>query len=368
MPRMRLLLFLVSLSLPAASIHAQLVAPRWPRGKPTTWLQDLPCLGAPGPHGLRALPAPDSSLGSDCKSAHCLRLPDGRLLCSCATDSTIHFILEANEGRRIVWPAAFVRGYSTGDWRALQGDLDGDRRAELIIVNLSAWSNGMGVEYYQVAIFDGAAPWGPPLRFEVEEYGAHGSFTLAPKDGRCRVLTSSWENGNDRRRGSGSYFVGQWFRYLHGELIPDLGRPVLARRFLNSFDDERNHTPDADVRLSPYSWLIGPQTQRLQRMPSDPNSSTEDTLHATILDTRPDGIDVRTDHGDTTSYVADSWWLDGEPLDSSNYVTFGDLRSGRLYPSGYVPGVGNTLKARPILVVTYRGYRFSSLYRIIWLR
>ena len=274
--------------------------------------------------------------------------------------------MDSGSHELLVWPATFMEPREVGDWRAFEGDLDQDGHPELIVVNLTGYSMGMGVEYYQAFIFDGTGRHGPPLRFELQEYGAHGSFSFSARDSRCRILASSWENGVDRHRGAGTYFVGQWFFYEDGELVPDRHRPVLARRFLNSFADQRSGAGEPDSRKSPLAWLIDPRAARLSRLPLDnPPSAPADTTRATMLATRPDGVLLATAAGDTLALTADSWpWDDST---SSTYLTLGDAKSGRPYPLAYVPGAGNHLRGRRVLVVTYRSTGFDPLYRIVWL-
>lgn len=103
---------------------------------------------------------------------------------------------------------------------------------------------GMGVEFWTVYIFPDSEFRGPqaPLIFGVKEYGALG--TIVPEGDHVLILTTEWLWLEDPqgKRGEGLYLVGQWWRYKSGELLPVVERPLMARRFLFSFESERYRT------------------------------------------------------------------------------------------------------------------------------
>src|SRR4029079_16987389 len=121
----------------------------------------------------------------------------------------------------------------TSDFEVLTGDLDNDRKPELIVANHDGTSNGLGVDYWTIFIFPDSEfrHFTAPLTFSVEEYSSFGTFVTT--GGRVNILTKNWVSNKDpkRRRGWGTYLVGQWWRYKSGELQPALEHPIVARRY-----------------------------------------------------------------------------------------------------------------------------------------
>ncbi len=141
-------------------------------------------------------------------------------------------------------------------FEVLSGDLDGNGTPELIVTELETVSNGLGVRVTGVNVFrDGIGEtFQAPVYFSVYEYGRNGTFVrdgdetliLAPEFGELNI---------GDKRGPGTYLVGRFFRFRDGHLVPAFDKPILARRLLRTFEDERGRTqesPDA-----PRIWLTG---------------------------------------------------------------------------------------------------------------
>src|SRR6185295_18308884 len=181
---------------------------------------------------------------------HCVALRNRIRVCKVLSETDALFLVE-KEGKTLgTWGANTYIG-ETGDFNVMQGDLDGDRKPELIIANRDSTSVGIAVSVWSIAVF-AHSDFKSPLTFSVKEYGNFGTFVS--NAGHLNILTTNWISGEDPkgRRGSGLYLVGQWWRYYRGELTP-LPRSIVARRYLLSFERERLATLESD-RI-PYQWL-----------------------------------------------------------------------------------------------------------------
>src|SRR5689334_1452869 len=119
-------------------------------------------------------PEPAKIEGYD--KAHCIALQNRIRICKVLSDNA--FFVIQKEGKTIgAWPAYTELGY-TEDFDVMRGDLDGDRKPELIVANHESTSNGLGVNYWSIAIFPDSEfrSFQSPLTFNVEEFGTHGTF------------------------------------------------------------------------------------------------------------------------------------------------------------------------------------------------
>jgi len=270
------------------------------------------------------------------------------------------------------------------DFEVLQGDLDGDGRDEIIVVNFSGESQGMGQQYRDVAVLTRDAPDGLVLssQFGVEEYGANGTFVRFPGEQRIRLFITEWEWNDqvDPERGLGLYLVGRWFEYRHNSLLPISGQPVLARRYLSSFERERLETLERSE--NPYAWFLN---RKGLAADSDPMA-----LAAKI--TSSEGIieDVKVVHSGRSSPFAPDirkefkirlesgrkidvlfGLLDGDQLslDSDNTFTrFGVADSKIVLPRTVEPTdvIGNLI-GKPVTLSTLRGFDDKHIVRIMWI-
>jgi hypothetical protein len=346
--------------------QGQLAARPWPHPR-ASWTADVPCVGKPGSGGLRLLPPPDSASRPGCKNARCQQLPGGRLLCACSTDSTRQFVVEGPGNRRVSW-AAPAPALFWGDpgYRIMIGDLDQDGRDEVVITQFVSASNGMAVTVDQVEVLDGANPWSPPLQFLNQEFGLRGTFTWSKRDHRCRILATRWQNGVDRHRGGGLYLVGEWHNYRTGELFPDTTRPVLARRYLESFETARANDVNSRSESIPFRWLRSPRTEAIDAMPLEAGT-TIDTVRGTITRVADGHITVQVSPDSSRVYTPDYWPWDNPPGDDTSYVALVDTRGGRTYPLDYMPSAAPSLIGRQVAVIGLRRWSASPVLRFIWL-
>lgn len=177
------------------------------------------------------------------------------------------FIKQNNEKKGEI-KADYNSQSSSEDFFAFYGDLDKNNSAELIIVNKIAESNGLGVSYFDINILPDFQTKGfqTPITFQTTEFGANGTFIYDAKTKETLILVTDW-NGLDNinKNNSGTYFVGRFFRYQNGLLKPATEKPILARRLLNTFANERNRTFNSPLR--PYLWLNSPKAQKLKNDP-----------------------------------------------------------------------------------------------------
>lgn len=165
-------------------------------------------------------------------------------------------------------PGAVAQAAGIDKFDAFWGDLDKNKSAELVVVDLIGESMGMGIDYYSVSIFPDfeTKGWQEPLEFSTEEFGARGTFVYEPKTNETLILITDF-NGLDNisPKKPGTYFVGRFFRYSDGRLKPALDKPVYARRYLRSFEKYRFAT-ETDPRR-PWLWLDSPQALKLKNDP-----------------------------------------------------------------------------------------------------
>ena len=295
---------------------------------------------------------------------HCVAIPNRVRVCKMFTDADDIFIVE-KDGQRIgSWPTTTYFG-ETSSFEVLRGDLDGDRRTELIVANHDGTSNGLGVEFWTIAVFSDSQfhSFRPPLTFSVEEYGTRGTFV---SDGRrVNILTTLWRWTSDpkRKRGEGLYLVGQWWRYRAGTLSPVFGRPSLARRYLVSFAKERGETMQSP--RVPYQWLtdnrseqitlestIGPARSVKVGTIQSVSSVSEKILYRTVnIDFKPEG-----EQSITYRYP-----------EEDELLFLGDLRSGRLYPSRYLPSQPEAwLRGKRATLRTYGEGTERRNFQVLW--
>src|SRR6478736_1434748 len=116
-------------------------------------------------------PVPATVVGYD--KGHCIALPKNIRVCKLLSDDKDTFLIE-RAGRRVgTWPGTASLG-ETSDFEVLTGDLDNDRKPELIVANHDGTSNGLGVDYWTIFIFPDPEfhRFTVPLTFSVEEYGS----------------------------------------------------------------------------------------------------------------------------------------------------------------------------------------------------
>jgi hypothetical protein len=334
----RALLAACALAVAAGPVSAQTA-----RARP--WLTDVSCTAGRNP-ALTVADTPRAVNVEGCVRAYCIALPDGRRVCSCTGDTTI--VTRVDEGGRTVhqWPADYSMAGGAESLRAVRGDLDGDGRPELIVSEWMDMSNGLGIRYYRLSIFDGAHPDRAPLRVNVEDFDPRGSFVRPAGGGACRLLATRWTELNDPRRGNGMYFTGQWMRYRDGQLEHDPDRPIVVRRLLNSFRPW-------EVPGGPLAHFRDRRAQAWSGVPAILPPLAQ-TRTGTIMRVKSDTVDIAiTPHQiEVFSYVGALAYGDDEGNMVSALLV--DGATGRPWPRGYNPAP-DWLQLVPVTIRTYRG-------------
>lgn len=147
---------------------------------------------------------------------------------------------------------------------AFYGDLDKNKSAELVIVDFTVQSNGLGVSYYDINIFPDFESTGfqKPITFQTTEFGKDGTFVYDSKANETLILITDFNGLDNISLKGGTYFVGRFFRFQNGLLKPATDKPIYARRYLNSFQNERFRTEKNPLR--PWLWLNTPKAEKLK--------------------------------------------------------------------------------------------------------
>lgn len=267
---------------------------------------------------------------------HCIAQPNHIRICKLLSDNADVFLVEKDGKILGTWPSAAFMGETEG-FEVLRGDLDGDRKQELVVANHDGTGVGLGVSVWTIAIFPDAdfRTFQTPLTFSVQEYGSFGTFV--PAAGHVNILTTYWVSGADRKRGEGLYLVGQWWRYKSGELVPQQNRNPIARRYLFSFERERWDTINSDRK--PYRWLAN-HTSTAVTTEFITGASTSSKRGVIQSISAPEKSSYRAvkivfqpDRGQTSTLL----YPNDEDEDEFIARYIGDAVSGRIYPSRYLP-------------------------------
>ena len=309
------------------------------------WRTDVSCAAGRNP-AITLADTPRDVRVAGCARSRCITLPDGRRVCTCTEDRGGTIRVE-EDGRTVhAWPADYSLTGTPNSLRAMRGDLDGDGRPELIVSEWMDMSNGLGIRYYRLSIFDGANPARPPLRVNVHDFEPDGSFARPAGGGPCRLLATQWRELRDPRRGEGMYFTGQWMRYRGGRLEHDPQRPMVVRRLLNSFRPW-------EVPGGPLAHFRDPRAEAWSGIPAILPPLAQ-TRTGTIMRVKSDTVDVAiTPHQvEVFPYVGAFPYGD----DDGNVVStlLVDGATGRPWPRAYNPHP-DWLQRAPVTIRTYRG-------------
>ena len=289
---------------------------------------------------------------------HCISLPKNVRICKLLSDDKDTFLVQ-RDGRSVgTWPGNASLG-ETSDFEVLTGDLDNDRKPELIVANHDGTSNGIAVDFWTIFIFPDPEfhNFTAPLTFSVEEYGSFGTFVAG--GGRVNILTTRWVYNEDpkHRRGGGMYLVGQWWRYDAGELRPLPGRPISARRFLFSFAREREET--VNFNRIPFQWLSHRSTESVNTefITGRSTSSKSGVIEAVTRDKESIRVVLKPDGEPSVTLVYAATYRD----DELEYL--GNAATGRVYPKNYLPSKPETwLKNKRATLRSYKGNGRDGLW------
>lgn len=150
---------------------------------------------------------------------------------------------------------------------AFYGNLDKNKSAELVVVDFDSQSLGLGISYYTINIFPDFQTKGfqTPLSFDTTEFGKDGTLVYDAKANETLILLTDFYGSENISKKDGTYFMGRFFRYQNGLLKPATDKPIYARRYLYSFEDQRFRTEKNPLR--PWLWLNSPKAQKLKADP-----------------------------------------------------------------------------------------------------
>nr|MBA2620196.1 hypothetical protein [Acidobacteriota bacterium] len=233
-----------------------------------------------------------------------------------------------------------------------------------------------------------------PLVIKTQDFGRNGAFIFDASTKTINILITYWaENLNlsnvvPEVKAGGKYFIGRWFGYRDGKIFPVFEKPLLARRFLDSFQAERSEYDTSE--MFPYSWLQNKATLQLK---SDPEVSpkTLSTMRGIIekyerrqLPKKDDSEEealyygqytIRLDSGKRISYVISPESDINENLKKLNkqFITrIGFLPSRLTLPQQidvldlFDASGSKGIEKKRITVTTYPGIKNSDIQRILW--
>jgi hypothetical protein len=317
--------------------------------------------------------APELSYEPIDERNHCAQIGMGLRICKYISDAKIVFAIEIDGKRLGEWPTTL---YPVGASRfeVLKGDLDGDRKDELIVANLDFCCQSMGISRWTLSIFSNLEKgFQPPLEFSVEEYGAEGTFVKHSGDKRPHILVTEWQYLEHPKRGRGMYIVGRWFCYRAGRLVPVKNRPLVARRFLFGFAEKVDETRD-NPRI-PLMWFQNPQTEMISLDPARMGTqakSLQGVIKDVFIPERGSGgiklkIALRTGEEKNYKYV-----LNHNEDEETSFQYFGNDSLKMIYPINYCPGDWQRwLIGRRVRIATHRIDYLSMLVstrQIMWLK
>lgn len=146
---------------------------------------------------------------------------------------------------------------SVKNFRVMKADLDSDGNPEFVVEVWVSVSNGMAISYSSLFVVDGRNPATVSPAIPVEDFGILGTLSRSLGGSQCRILETRWCYGSDPVRGPGLYLVGRWLGYRSGLVEIDASRPTVCRRYLRSFEKERN---SAVAKAQRMRWFADART------------------------------------------------------------------------------------------------------------
>jgi hypothetical protein len=173
-------------------------------------------------------------------------------VCQCIADTLRTLVVQTTALPHFEIVHSYYGGLQPDSFEVIEADLDADGAREILIAVYHAHSTGLSVAYWTVYVLTpGSNSWQVDS-LSVQEYSTVGSWAALPGETRCNLLHTSWVNGFEPSRGVGLYLEATWYALQYGQFVRRADRPVVRRRYLYSFERERNSnaTPDA-----PLGWL-----------------------------------------------------------------------------------------------------------------
>jgi len=219
---------------------------------PEDWRNEKEC-------GKR-LPIPIKAEIAGCQKAYCIKLSESSRICSCLPS------IEDDEGNILIersgkiverWKARLYPSADEYSFRVDSAKLTDNGEEDLLVGAMETQSNGMGVQYWTVWA---VTKTGISKPLDIQDYGIVGFLTRPRGEKVCNLLATRWMEGSEPERGDGLYLVGRWFKLIDGNLTPHFNRPVIYRRYLLSFQQQRNNDMSAD-QPKPLLWFHNKKTK-----------------------------------------------------------------------------------------------------------
>lgn len=297
---------------------------------------------------VQAVPARASSL-SGCSEARCIDTGRGGSVCACANETSPSFLVSRPGAapQRLPISAATPWWYLSerapepeGSARTLVGlraQLDADSALETV-VSWRTQLGDLGMSHGTALIVDDDGS--PGAQFRADNFGI-GS--LLQSGARCDVLATEWELADEPgHRSSGWYLSGRRFHAEGGELVTDRSTSLVMRRLYTNFQPGTGAI--ANVRVgAPALDLSSPKAHSRSTEPSVELATTHVQRGTLRGARRADGKLVLTIDG--AEQIVDP--------EGNGIQRLGDLSSGVLYPSDYLPADDATVRGRAVEVRSY---------------
>lgn len=318
---------------------------------------------------------PASVLIDECVKATCVDVKDSYRVCKCVTEEYLDFgfILYRNKTRIGKWPASAFMG-DDSDYEVISHDLDLNGTDELIVANRAGTSNGMAVNYWQLFVLKMADTYIPPLVLSVDDYG-QGSFIALSKSNKCDILATEWSEAKNSKGKVGLYYNGRLVKYKDGVIEPMADAPVFSRRYLGSFEKERNNDVNESYEGLPIKWLNSSKTEARMVDPFFDMLTLVNTIEANIANISVDKgsrlkesiwiLELTIDSGEKYKYML--YLAQDKSVDSNGIDRVGMQKSGKLYPPGYYPV--DKLKEsinKKIQISKYKN-EYGEYFNVLWL-
>lgn len=214
-------------------------------------------------NGVKVLSKPVETKIDGLLRAHCVNLQNGFRICKGIMtrdqgEDDARFVLEKDGKFLGSWSAEINMQASESNFEVVQGDLDGNGIDEIIVADFVAESLGMGVRLHTLHIFSDPSKtvFSKPVPIDVKEFGSLGTFIPNPSTNEILILVCSWESSDkvEKVKGEKTYLIGRFVRYKKGRIFPAFEKQIYARRYLYSFEKERDDS--AGGNKQPYSWFV----------------------------------------------------------------------------------------------------------------
>ena len=241
--------------------------------------------------------------------------------------------------------------------------------------------NGLAPLRFDVLLLPDATRCDRSVRFEAD-YSAPEIFQR--NNGRTYILATQQEDGKDSHGKWGTYFAGRPFVLEGGELVPDFQRPIVRRRFLNSFlkemwarrsvfRDESGETTEIPEGR-PRDWLRPGKVEHFESEPFLGESRSRRLFTGAVMKVGAFPRDAAT--GAFARVEVTEW---GSAQKHSYQLDSASVRLGanglkgmrRLFPPAYLPPEPQRLEGRRVIVEEYSesGEEADQLRTIVlWLQ